>query len=586
MFKKSRTSGKAASGGGVGGDLNHDLLLDDGIAGIAGGDPQLLALFASHPLLSRYPTALCPYTSPPRAEITVDDFELWALDRLKVLRAIDAAAIRSKAAASSNSTAAASAAATAASLKPLLDKHLRLTPNSLAAAAGASRVANERLKDHCSHYILRLAYCRTEDNRAWFLRTETALFRARFEAEPAADRDAFLRRHAAALGCDAADSPPAELRAIQGELAAVHGADVAAAAVERRPGTRGGFYKVPFERVAGLVARRAVVVAAGFAYVPDAERPLLVAHAFRERLRDALEATARAMPRMDEDDRLAPVLNSIARQLATGGYDPNNTAAGAGAGTIRAAEVNRLAKEGHFPPCMLHMQTHLAANSHLKHTGRLQFSLFLKGAGLPLDEALVYWRKAFSKLTDDQFSKAYAYNVRFNYGREGSRRDYAPHSCQRIIMEHGPNAAAGEAHGCPFRHLSGDAVRGICGRLGVAEGPMMGEVLALAKDGHAQIACTRVFEMVRGPAVREARRALAAAAAAEGGSGDALAAAAAASAPFDIIEHPNQWFDMSYRLTSRKTAAPRQTGEALKDGAALEEEPAVQVDDLGIELDR
>ena len=38
-------------------------------------------------------------------------------------------------------------------------------------------------KDHVSHFVLRLAYCRTEELRRWFLTHESELFKARFSDE-------------------------------------------------------------------------------------------------------------------------------------------------------------------------------------------------------------------------------------------------------------------------------------------------------------------------------------------------------------------------------------------------------------------
>ena len=48
-------------------------------------------------------------------------------------------------------------------------------------------------KDHISHYILRMAYCQTEELRRWFLTNESILFKIRFQTSKAADVDHFLR---------------------------------------------------------------------------------------------------------------------------------------------------------------------------------------------------------------------------------------------------------------------------------------------------------------------------------------------------------------------------------------------------------
>lgn len=54
------------------------------------------------------------------------------------------------------------------------------------------RNAGQR-KDLISHFILRLAYCRTEDLRRWFLAQEQALFKYRIECLNNDEYGAFMR---------------------------------------------------------------------------------------------------------------------------------------------------------------------------------------------------------------------------------------------------------------------------------------------------------------------------------------------------------------------------------------------------------
>jgi DNA primase large subunit len=41
------------------------------------------------------------------------------------------------------------------------------------------------------------------------------------------------------------------------------------------------------------------------------------------------------------------------------------------------------------------MYDRLAAEHHLKHNGRLELGLFLKAIGMPLEQALLFWRTMF-----------------------------------------------------------------------------------------------------------------------------------------------------------------------------------------------
>jgi DNA primase large subunit len=64
-------------------------------------------------------------------------------------------------------------------------------------------------------------------------------------------------------------------------------------------------------------------------------------------------------------------------------------------GEVTAGQVSGLAAGRHFPLCMHIMYDRLASESHLKHNGRLELGLFLKAIGMPLEQALLFWRTMF-----------------------------------------------------------------------------------------------------------------------------------------------------------------------------------------------
>lgn len=73
-----------------------------------------------------------------------------------------------------------------------------------------------------------------------------------------------------------------------------------------------------------------------------------------------------------------------------------------------------------MPLCMAFPMDGLNEKGHLRHFGRLQLGLFLKGAGLNLQEAIAFWANRFSKTTNaEDFRKKYEYNIKHNYGKLG-----------------------------------------------------------------------------------------------------------------------------------------------------------------------
>ena len=103
-----------------------------------------------------------------------------------------------------------------------------------------------------------------------------------------------------------------------------------------------------------------------------------------------------------------------------------------------------------FPPCMLHLNQKIKQNSHLKHEGRRQLWLFLKGCGMDVHDNKEYFRRHFQAKVSASDLKSHMYNIEHAYGLVGKRQHERPKLCRNIITA--PPPKKDEYHGCPFAH--------------------------------------------------------------------------------------------------------------------------------------
>ncbi|KZF25140.1 DNA primase large subunit [Xylona heveae TC161] len=452
-----------------------------------------------------YPHRLNFYEIPPTAEITLEEFEQWAIDRLRILAELEACSFRNK-----------TPAETAAHITPLLQKYLPLSSNT----SSSSELANERKKDHYSHFILRLAFSATDDLRRRFARVETALFKLRFQNDDARERQAFVET----LNFDWEVVGDDEKRELGAEL------------LQSTPGVRRledeNWFKLDWERVPELVEGRRVLLKRGKAYVPMREQMSMVVSEFTARLERSLELTSRALPRLDEDDRLSPILSHLSKNFTAPDSTYSDSNAHIPGAPINAGSIDTLSQS--FPLCMRNLHMTLRKNAHLKHFGRLQYTLFLKGIGLSLEDCLLFWRQSFRNITDDTFNKEYRYNIRHSYGDVGGDanrrgRGYSPYSCQKILTEHPPGP--GEAHGCPYRHFSTDNLTALLQATGVSDRDVLRGVREDVEKKRFHMACNRVFEYAHKGEIKKVK---------DDGTWGA--------AELDTIVHPNTYFKRSYML--------------------------------------
>ncbi|KAJ2795841.1 DNA primase subunit pri2, partial [Coemansia guatemalensis] len=212
----------------------------------SGGDAQEVVRH------SRYAARLTLYERAPELEVSIEEFEAFALDRLQVLRAIEDAQLRGKGEDDVRKR-----------VNEALDRHLPLHTNR--SRLPPRQLVGERRKDHVSHFILRLAFSRTEELRAWLVRYESALLKHRFREADAGERQELLN----AARLQLAQVAPAARAAALGS-----GAEFYAPHEQ--------LFEVDFERVLDLVARSQVVLRGGKAYVPQGDVVALLVHEFRQ----------------------------------------------------------------------------------------------------------------------------------------------------------------------------------------------------------------------------------------------------------------------------------------------------------------
>lgn len=186
----------------------------------------------------------------------------------------------------------------------------------------------------------------------------------------------------------------------------------------------------------------------------------------------------------------------------------------------------------------------LRKNNHLKHFGRLQYTLFLKGIGLSLEECILFWRQSFKGFTDDEFNSRYKYNVRHAYGDVGGDvnrrgRGYPPYSCQKILGD--TNPGAGQTHGCPYRHFSVDNLTNLLQATGVNDKEVLRGVREDVGKTRYHIACNRVFEWAHKSEIKKVK---------DDGTWN--------QTDLDTIVHPNTYFKRSFLLNQLGRNPPPQ----------------------------
>ncbi|XP_033728896.1 DNA primase large subunit-like isoform X2 [Pecten maximus] len=217
-------------------------------------------------------------------------------------------------------------------------------------------------------------------------------------------------------------------------------------------------FQIPFFIVPQLVAKRRVELDNGLAFVPFCKLEDVISQLWYQLLVWGIDRACRIQKTFLQDKRMRVLTRHIQvmfrkhhRTFEDSPLNENYLS------HDQVSEVMTL-----FPPCMLHVHQILTTRHRLQHHARIQYTLFLKEIGMPVHEALMFWRKEYSNSVEphdgcphhwQQDGRRYTYNIRHLYGLEGACINYRGHCCATL-----QNAACGvgEQGGCPFKCFDSD----------------------------------------------------------------------------------------------------------------------------------
>jgi len=179
-------------------------------------------------------------------------------------------------------------------------------------------------KDQISHYILRMAYCQTEELRRWFLANECKLFKIRYDSSKAASVDQFLRERDVLM-----QYPPIsdeEKMRLKPKLIGLHNSSNSSNGNYLTT----DYYQVPFVDVMTLVAKREVYVEAGLAYVSRSKILSIVEGKFRTSLSRSLTHAYQMKFRWASDTRIASIVNKLSKVAFQYGGSTSTSLVGSG----------------------------------------------------------------------------------------------------------------------------------------------------------------------------------------------------------------------------------------------------------------
>ncbi|XP_059054583.1 uncharacterized protein LOC131848675 [Achroia grisella] len=203
------------------------------------------------------------------------------------------------------------------------------------------------------------------------------------------------------------------------------------------------YIQLHFRHCPQLIAKRQVELRNGIAHLPCGKWKQYLIQLYSMNLRYRINNTN--LEPLRSDPRLIDVLHKVKGHIKVDNVLNSK---------LCSKDVDKILD--YFPPCMSNLHQTLRKKHRLSHTQRFYYTLFLKDIGMPVEEAVDFWRREHSQSPNgshtcshhwEKDEKKFVYGIRHMYGLEGGRKSYSSVSCQHIQSK---DVSCSEG-GCPFK---------------------------------------------------------------------------------------------------------------------------------------
>jgi DNA primase large subunit len=188
---------------------------------------------------------------------------------------------------------------------------------------------------------------------------------------------------------------------------------------------------IRFTKIPTIIGARKALLYKGWGIVSIANIRLAVKREFEKQLREVIEKSKNIV---EQDAGLKVAIKPLFDKLQKIAKSRKLSADYLSLGIDEGVEI--LTKPNLFPPCIQELIGILKSEGHLAHMENWQLGIFLKKAGMTVEEQQRFWYENSVDnigISFEQFKQRVNYQIKHMYGQVGGGIDYSPPSCTKCV---------------------------------------------------------------------------------------------------------------------------------------------------------